>query len=123
MTNYLFIKLSEKVRNCDPKQIKDYGFEYDSLTEGLTSAWFTIHTMPTDDDYYVVIENNKVYFAHGDNKLFKIVNEDAENWKSLANDLFQDYYTEEIEEAKKDGAYISWMDYQDARGEMSRHEW
>ena len=38
MTHYFLIKLSEKVKNCNPKQIEDFDFEYDSLTEGFTSG-------------------------------------------------------------------------------------
>lgn len=122
MTRYFLIKLSEKVKNCNSNQIEDFGFEYDSLTEGFTSMWITIHNMPIDEDYCIVIrENGKVYLAQGDTNLFQIGSDDAENWKALANDLFQDHYSEEIEDAKKENAYNNWLDYQDAMGEMLRH--
>lgn len=121
MTNYFLIKLSEKVKNCNPKQIKDSDLEYDSLTEGFHSAWFTIHTMPIEEDFNVKIENDKVYLAQGDANLFQIGGEDAKNWKALAEDLFQDKYAQEIEDTKREDAYNSWMDYQDTMGELQRH--
>lgn len=123
MYQYLFIKLSEKVKNCNPKQIKDSDFEYDSLTEGFNSAWFTIHTMPIEEDFNVKIENDKVYLAQGDANLFQIGDEDAANWKALANNIFQDRYQDQIEEAKKDDAYWSWVEHQDNLGHMQRHEY
>ena len=46
MDNYLFLKLSQKVKECNSKQITDSDFEYDDLTEGFTSAWFEIHKLP-----------------------------------------------------------------------------
>ena len=123
MTHYFLIKLSEKVKNCNPKQIKDSDFEYDSLTEGFNSAWFTIHTMPIEEDFNVKIENDKVYLAQGDANLFQIGGEDSENWKALADDFFQDRYAQEIEDTKREDAYNNWLDFQDAKGEMQRHGW
>lgn len=125
MTHYFLIKLSEKVKSCNPKQIKDFDFdfdfEYDSLTERSAAAWFTIHTMPIEEDFNVKIENNKVYLAQGDANLFQIGGEDAENWKALAYDLFQERYAQEIEDLKREDAFDSWIDFQDDMGEIQRH--
>lgn len=123
MTNYFLIKLSEKVKNCNPKQIKDSDFEYDSLTEGFNSAWFTIHTMPIEEDFNVKIENDKVYLAQGDANLFQIGGEDAENWKALADDFFQDRYAQEIEDTKIEDDYWSCVEHQDNLGHLQRHEY
>lgn len=97
MYQLLFIKLAEKVKNCNSKQITDSDFEYDDLTEGFTSAWFEIHRLPYAENFNVKIESDKVYLAQGDTNICRITGQNAENWLQLANDLFQAKYEDEIE--------------------------
>ena len=97
MNYYLFLKLSQKVKECNSKQITDSDFEYDDLTEGFTSAWFEIHKLPYEENYNVKIEGDKVYLAQGDSNICRITGQNAENWLQLAKDLFQSKYEDEIE--------------------------
>ena len=125
MNKLLFIKLSEKVKNCNHKEIKDFGFDGEDFSNAeFQSAWFEIHTMPYVENYNVIIrENGKIYLTQGDANICPITGEDAKKWQELANDFFQCHFQEQIEEAQKEDSYNSWLDYQDTRGELQRHGW
>lgn len=125
MYQLLLIKLFQKVKNCNYKEIKDFGFEDEDFSNAeFKSACFEIHTMPYVENYNVTIrENGQVYLTQGDTTLFPITGKAAKKWCLLANELFNDVYENEIEEAKNDDAHNFWLDHQDTLAELQRHEY
>lgn len=125
MNQLLLIKLSEKVKNCNRKEVKDFGFDGEDFSNvDFECAWFEIHSMPYTENYNVTIrENGKVYLAQGDTNICQITGQDAKYWKQLANDMFRSRYEAEIEEASQENEYWTYSSHQDTLGELQRHGW
>ena len=88
MDNYLFLKLTEKVKECNSKNIQNYEFECENVTEGYFSAYFQIHER-NYGIYAVEIESDNVFLTEDGNKIFRITGENAEKWLQLAKVFFQ----------------------------------
>lgn len=124
MNQLLFNRLSEKVKNCNTKEINDYDFHNCNFSEEtFETAWFQIHEDQKYCYYISINENGKINMMRDDSKVCTITGENAENWKSLADEIFQDRYSERIERAKEESAHNNWIDFQDAKGEMQRYRY
>lgn len=121
MNTYFFKKLAEKVNKAEIKSILDFDFDdpdFDEVT--FESAWFQIHET-ANESYYIRIDDGKVTLTADDDTICQITGETSEKWLKNAETLFWARYADDIEEAKQEKDYWSWVDYQDALGELQRH--
>jgi len=121
MNKYFFQQLSEKVRKAEIKSVNNFEFdEVNFENETFKKAFFEIHKTP-NADYYVRFEDGKFYLTKEDDTICQITGIDAEKWQNTANELFWAQHADDIEEAKQESQYWSWVDFQDAMGEIQRH--
>lgn len=112
-----FRKLMEIVKACDFKKVLNYEFEPISYLEKEFTAYFQI-----SEDYFIQINEDETYVGNDNtDKIFRLSEANQKKWNALATEIFEEKYEDEIEERRRENAYESYLDYQDALGEYDRH--
>lgn len=134
MNQYLFIKLLEKVHTMNFLKVVDYEMENHSE---IGFATFLLHKN-RNANYYLELAagqlilttdnaskagKNPRWSDSGELVLFKLSNEEYQKYENYIISDYANKNANEIEEAKNDDAYWSWVEHQDNLGHIQRHGW